>query len=76
MTTISISLEEEEVAQLAQKARELGYDSVGSFVQKTVQRLLETEETSKKRQQPSEQEFSEAMHYVLEKNTELYRRLA
>lgn len=66
MTTINISLEEAEVTQLEQKARELGYDSVDLFVQKTVQRLLETEETRKKR----------LMHYIVDKNAELYRRLA
>lgn len=31
---------------------------------------------AKTRQHPSDEEFAEAMHYVLEKNAELYRRLA
>lgn len=66
MTTISISLEAAEVAQLEKKAQELGYDSVDLLVQKTVHRLLETEEERKRR----------LMHYIVDKNAELYRRLA
>lgn len=66
MTTINISLEEAEITLLEQKARSLGYESVDELIQKTVHRLLETEEEYKTR----------LMHYIVDKNAELYRRLA
>ncbi|MGA0559842.1 hypothetical protein ACO2Q8_24485 [Larkinella sp. VNQ87] len=66
MTTIQISLEEAEITRLEQKALSLGYESVDALIQQTVHRLLETEEEHKTR----------LMHFIVDKNAELYRRLS
>ncbi|MFD1140498.1 hypothetical protein ACFQ4C_05240 [Larkinella insperata] len=66
MATIQISLEEADMTRLEQKALSLGYESVDELIQKTVHGLLETEEQRKAR----------LMHYIIDKNAELYRRLA
>ncbi len=54
------------MTRLEQKALSLGYESVDELIQKTVHGLLETEEQRKAR----------LMHYIIDKNAELYRRLA
>lgn len=65
MTTITIALSEERVAQLRIWAERAGLPPE-EFLRRRVERLLD---------QPDEQ-FRQAASYVLEKNAELYRRLA
>lgn len=64
MTTISIPLSEERLDQLRKWAEQSGL-SPEDFLRRRVEQLLE----------PNEQ-FREATDYVLQKNAELYRRLA
>jgi hypothetical protein len=64
MTTISIPLSEERLDQLRKWAEQSGL-SPEEFLRRRVEQLLE----------PNEQ-FREATDYVLQKNAELYRRLA
>lgn len=65
MTMISIPLSDERLAQLRAWARQTGL-SPEEFLRWRVEQLLE---------QPDEQ-FRQAAAYVLQKNEELYRRLA
>lgn len=65
MTTITIPLSEERSAQLRIWAEQAGLPPE-EFLRRRVERLLD---------QPDEQ-FRQAASYVLQKNAELYRRLA
>ncbi|MBD2356930.1 DNA-binding protein [Tolypothrix sp. FACHB-123] len=65
MNTITINIPDEHLLKLQQKATRLGI-SVEELVLMSVEELLNQPETS----------FSEAMEYVLNKNVELYKRLA
>ena len=65
MATITISLTEARLAQLRLRAEQAGI-SAEEFLRLLVERLLD---------QPDEQ-FRQAASYVLQKNAEMYRRLA
>jgi predicted DNA-binding protein len=65
METISITLSNEKLRQLQELASKLGV-TLEDLVRLSVEELLT---------KPNEQ-FQEAVNYVLEKNSELYRRLA
>lgn len=65
MTTITIPLSEERLARLRIWAEQAGL-APEEFLRRRVEQLLE---------QPDEQ-FRQAAAYVLQKNAELYRRLA
>jgi hypothetical protein len=65
MTTITIPLSDERAAQLRVWAEQAGLPPE-EFLRRRVEHLLD---------QPDEQ-FHQAAKYVLEKNAELYRRLA
>lgn len=65
MTTIAISLSDERAAQLRLRAEQAGM-APEEFLRRRVEQLLD---------RPDEP-FREASTYVLEKNAELYRRLA
>ena len=65
MTTIASPLSEERVAQLRLRAAEVGLPPE-EFLRRRVEQLLD---------HPDEQ-FQKASEYLLEKNAELYRRLA
>ncbi len=65
MTNITIPLSEERLAQLRVWAEQAGL-SPEEFLRRRVEQLLD---------QPDVQ-FRQAANYVLEKNAELYRRLA
>jgi hypothetical protein len=65
MTTITIPLSEERLAQLRIRAEQAGL-APEDFLRRCVEQLLD---------QPDEQ-FRRAATYVIHKNTELYRRLA
>jgi predicted transcriptional regulator len=65
MTTITIPLSDDRVAQLRNYAEQTGL-TPEEFLRRRVEQLLD---------RPDEQ-FSEAAAYVLQKNAELYRRLA
>jgi hypothetical protein len=65
MTTITIPLSEERVAQLRIWAEQAGLPPE-EFLRRRVEQLLD---------RPDEQ-FRQAASYVLQKNAELYRRLA
>jgi hypothetical protein len=65
MTTIAIPLSDECLAQLRQWAEQAGLPPE-EFLRRRVEQLLD---------RPDEQ-FRQAAAYVLEKNAELYRRLA
>ena len=65
MTVVNIPLTEEQLAKLREKARRLQVPPEALLVA-TLEDLLS---------RPNE-EFQRAMEYVLEKNAELYRRLA
>jgi hypothetical protein len=65
MTTIAIPLSDEHVAQLRLRAAQAGL-TPEEFLRRRVEQLLD---------RPDEQ-FRQAAAYVLEKNAELYRRLA
>ena len=64
MTTITIPLADERLAQLRMRASLSGL-TPEEFLQRRVEELLKQPE-----------EFREAADYVLKKNAELYRRLA
>lgn len=66
MTTLTIELTEDEAKQLQQQAERAGI-SPEALVRAAVQPLLESAQ---------DKTFEEAMAYVLEKNHELYQRLA
>lgn len=65
MTTITIPLSDERLAQLRSWAEQTGL-TPEEFLRRRVEKLLE---------QPDEQ-FRQAADYVMKKNAELYRRLA
>ncbi|BAZ01225.1 hypothetical protein NIES37_52240 [Tolypothrix tenuis PCC 7101] len=65
MNTITINIPDEYLLKLQQKATHLGI-SVEELVLMGVEELLNQPETS----------FQDAMNYVLNKNAELYKRLA
>jgi hypothetical protein len=65
MTTITIPLSDERVAQLRLRAAEVGLPPE-EFLRRRVEQLLD---------RPDEQ-FQKASEYLLQKNAELYRRLA
>ncbi len=65
MTTITIPLSDERLAQLRTWAEQTGL-SPEEFLRRRVEQLLD---------QPDEQ-FTQAAAYVLQKNAELYRSLA
>lgn len=65
MTTISVPLEDRELDELKQRASDLGV-APETLAHRAIQELLKR----------SDQEFQVAMEYVLEKNKELYQRLA
>ena len=65
MTTISIPLSEERLAQLRKWAEQSGL-TPEEFLCRCVEQLLE----------PPNEKFRDATGYVLQKNAELYRRLA
>jgi hypothetical protein len=66
MTTISIELEEAQIAQLQEKAEELNLPSANAYVRQLVEQALDSENA----------EFERITDYLLTKNAELYRRLA
>jgi len=65
MTTISVPLEDKELNELKQRALNVGV-APEILAQRAIQEMLRL----------SDQEFQRAMAYVLEKNKELYQRLA
>jgi hypothetical protein len=65
MTTIAIALSDERVKQLYLRAEQVGLPPE-EFLRRRVEQLLD---------RPDEQ-FRQAAAYVLQKNAELYRRLA
>jgi antitoxin FitA len=65
MTTLTISLSEERLQQLKERAARL-HIAPEELVRASIEELLTR----------SEEEFQRALTYVLNKNTELYRRLA
>ena len=65
MSTIAIPLSDERMEQLRLRAEQAGLPPE-EFLRRRVEQLLD---------RPDEQ-FSQAAKYVLEKNAELYRRLA
>jgi hypothetical protein len=65
MTTVAIPLSDDRVAQLRLRAAQAGL-APEEFLRRRVEQLLD---------RPDEQ-FRQAAAYVLEKNAELYRRLA
>lgn len=65
MQTIQFKLSEEMASRLAERAKERGL-SAEAFVQMVTEEVLNR----------TGDEFSQALDYVLSKNTELYQRLA
>jgi hypothetical protein len=65
MTTIAIPLSDERLAQLRQRADQAGLPPE-EFLRRRVEQLLDH----------PDQQFRQAAAHVLEKNAELYRRLA
>lgn len=65
MTTISITLSDERLEQLRKWAERRGL-SPEEFLRRRVEQFLE----------PPDEQFRQAAAYVLQKNAELYRRLA
>jgi hypothetical protein len=65
MTTLTISLSEERLQQLKERAARL-HIAPEELVRASIEELLTR----------PEEEFQRALTYVLNKNTELYRRLA
>lgn len=65
MTTISIPLTDERLVQLRKWAEQAGL-SPEEFLRRRVEQLLE----------PPDEQFRQAAAYVLQKNAELYQRLA
>jgi antitoxin FitA len=65
MTTLTISLSEERLQQLKERAAQLRI-APEELVRASIEELLTR----------PEEEFQHALTYVLNKNTELYRRLA
>lgn len=66
MGSIILNFEEKQLSQLRAKAKEMHLGSVEELLFKVANELVESRETR----------FEAAMHYVLEKNKELYKRLA
>ncbi|MEZ4686584.1 MAG: DNA-binding protein [Bacteroidia bacterium] len=71
MTTISIQLSEKTLASLRAIAA-----SEGTSIEKVVETTLEKAVSNEVIVEPGRHEFEEAMRYVLDKNAELYKRLA
>lgn len=65
MTTVTIPLSDERLARLRSWAEQAGL-TPEEFLRRRVERLLE----------PPDEQFRQAAAYVLQKNAELYRRLA
>jgi len=65
MTNISIPLSDERLAQLRQLAQQTGM-SPEEFLRRRVERLLDQPDAA----------FQQAAEHVLQKNADLYRRLA
>lgn len=65
MTTITIPLSEDRIAQLQVWAQQSGL-SPEEFLRQLVEKILE----------PPDDEFRKTVDYVFKKNAELYRRLA
>ena len=66
MSSITLNLEEKQLIQLRVKAKEMNLSSVEELLIKIAGELAESQATT----------FEAAMQYVLEKNQELYKRLA
>lgn len=66
MSSITLNLEEKQLIQLRVKAKEMNLSSVEELLIKIAGELTESQATT----------FDAAMQYVLEKNRELYKRLA
>ncbi len=65
MTTITVPLADEELAELKKRASNYGV-APEALAHSAIQEMLKR----------SDQEFQRAMDYVLQKNKELYQRLA
>jgi antitoxin FitA len=65
MTTIAVSLTEERLAKLRTWAEQTGL-TLEEFLRQHVEKLLDWRD----------EQFREAVDYVLQKNAEIYRRLA
>ena len=66
MTTITIALPDDHLLKLKEKAAQLGL-SPEELVRFSIEELLT---------RPADEAFKQAVTYVLQKNAELYRRLA
>ncbi len=66
MSSIILNFEEKQLSKLRDKAKEMQLGSVEELLLKIANELVESREPR----------FEAAMRYVLEKNKELYRRLA
>ena len=66
MSSITLNFEEKQLIQLRAKAKEMKLGSVEELLFKIASELVESREAK----------FEAAMRYVLEKNKELYKRLA
>ena len=66
MGSIVLNFEEKQLTQLRAKAEEMQLGSVEELLLKMAKELVESRETK----------FEAAMRYVLNKNKELYKRLA
>ena len=66
MSSIILNFEEKQLSQLRAKAKEMQLGSVEELLLKIANELVES----------GEAKFEAAMRYVLDKNKELYRRLA
>jgi hypothetical protein len=75
MTTLQIELPDELATQLQQEADRQGV-RVTDLIQRAVQEIYSKSITLPGIEPGGRQTFEEAMNYTLEKNAELYRRLA
>lgn len=66
MSSITLNFEDKQLGQLRAKAKEMQLASVEELLLKIANELIESRENK----------FEAAMRYVLEKNKELYKRLA
>jgi hypothetical protein len=66
MSSITLNFEDKQLSQLRAKAKEMQLGSVEELLFKIANELVESREAK----------FEAAMRYVLEKNKELYKRLA
>lgn len=65
MTTLTVTLPDTQLSELKEAAKKLGV-SVEDLIRVSIDELLSKPDT----------EFDDAVSYVLQKNAELYRRLA